>query len=321
MSRLLLIGLGPTAQSAFEGLTPQFDVAGIIRNKPSGAYEEQSLMEQAAMMGVRLYTDASVAGVELAIHDCRPDCVVVSSYDRILPPRVLNLARFVNVHYSPLPEYRGRANVNWAIINGESRTAITIHVLALGLDSGNILYQEIVPLGPHDTVTDVYAALNAIQQRVLGPTVLRFLAGYGGEPQDELAATYGCARVPGDGEIDWHRPTTDIYALIRALAPPYHGAFTFLEGSQFTVCRAIPVEDGPRYVGRVPGRVVARSTRQGSVDVLTTDGVLRIFEVIADGDAPCPATQYIASTRQTLGLRTSDLLARIQALESLLAQN
>jgi methionyl-tRNA formyltransferase len=264
---------------------------------------------------VPVFPDVSIGAVERVVLDCSPDCVVVSSYHRILPGRLLERARFVNVHYAPLPQYRGRANVNWAVLNGEPETAMTVHVLAPGLDAGNILFQQRVPIGPDDTVGDLYDRLNDVQRQALGEAVARHLAGYQGEPQDEASATYGCTRVPDDGEIDWAAPTERVHALIRALAPPYPGAHTYLEGRRIGILRGRPLRDAPRYVGRIPGRVVGRSSRSGYVDVLTGDGVLRITEV-ADGPASVPASAVITSTRQTLGLRTADLLARIEALES-----
>jgi methionyl-tRNA formyltransferase len=257
-----------------------------------------------------------VENIERAVRHHSPDCVVVSSYDRILPARLLALCRFVNVHYAPLPRYRGRANVNWAVINSEPETAITIHVIAPGLDAGNVLYQQRVPIGPDDTVGDLYEKLNEVQRQVLGETVERHLDGYEGEPQDEAAATYGCTRVPEDGEIDWSAPTREIYALVRGLSAPYPGAHTYLGGRRLAVLRASVLDDAPRYVGRVPGRVVGRSRGQGHVDVLTGDGVLRIHDVAVGGSGAGPAADAIASTKQTLGLRTADLLARIVALES-----
>jgi methionyl-tRNA formyltransferase len=310
MERVLLLGLGPTASTALDSLTARFRVVGLIRDG------NDPLVERAQALGVPVLSDVSIDGVERAVGDIGPDCVVVSSYDRILPGRVLASCRFVNVHYAPLPRYRGRANVNWAIINGEPETAISIHVMAPGLDAGNILYQQSVPVGPHDTVADLYTQLNDVQRQVLGETVARHLAGYEGEPQDETAATYGCTRVPGDGEIDWAASTKQVYALIRALAPPYPGAHTYLGTSPITILRASLPENAPRYVGRIPGRVVGRSRSLGHVDVLTGDGVLRIHDVKAPGSAPGPASALIGSTRQTLGLRTADLLARIESLES-----
>ena len=160
-------------------------------------------------------------GVEAAVREHAPDAVVVSSYDRILPQRLLDCCPFVNVHYAPLPEYRGRATVNWAIINRRPDTAITVHVLVAELDAGPILFQQQVAIGPDDTVTDLYARLNELQRFHLGPTVERHLDGDPGVAQDDGAATYTCTRVPADGEIDWNRPTADVHALVRALADPF----------------------------------------------------------------------------------------------------
>jgi methionyl-tRNA formyltransferase len=307
--------MGPTALSALESLAASFQLVGLIRDTrlPSAGTDE--VVELAHALQVPVFPDLSIAGAEQAVIQTSPDCVVVSSYDRILPSRVLRRCRFVNVHYAPLPQYRGRANVNWAIINGEPEAAITVHVIAPGLDAGNILYQQRVPIGEDDTVADLYDKLNEVQREALGDTVANYISGYEGIPQDESAATYGCTRIPEDGEIDWATTTTQIYALVRALAPPYPGAHTYLEGRSINILRAAPLADAPRYVGRIPGRIVSRSRQNGHVDVLTGDGVLRIFEVRA-GEVATPASALITSTKQTLGLRTADLLARIEVLES-----
>lgn len=316
MDSVLLLGMGPTSLSALESLATRFRVVGLVRDVGSPLGGDDEVTERARALQVPVFSDLSIGGVEQAVIHSIPDCVVVSSYDRILPGRILSRCRFVNVHYAPLPEYRGRANVNWAIINGEPETAITIHVMAPGLDAGNILYQQRVPIGPDDTVGDLYAKLNEVQREVLSETVSRYISGYEGEPQDETTATYACTRVMGDGEINWASSTRQIYALIRALAPPYPGAHTYLEARRITILRASPLANPPRYVGRVPGRVVGRSRRDGHIDVLTGDGVLRIHEVAASDSGAGPASAFIGSTRQTLGLRTADLLSRIELLES-----
>jgi methionyl-tRNA formyltransferase len=314
VEKVLLLGMGPTARTALESLALRFQVLGVIRQAHPPAGEDE-VVERARALEVPVFPDVSIEGVERVTTATRPDCVVVSSYNRILHARILDRCRFVNVHYAPLPEYRGRANVNWAIINGEAETAITIHVIAPTLDSGNVLFQQRVPIGPDDTVADLYEVLNEIQREILGETVARYIAGYAGEPQDEAVATYGCGRVPGDGEIDWSHTTKQIYALVRALSPPYEPAHTYLDGRRIAIIRASPLEGAPRYAGRIPGRVIGRSRRDGHVDVLTGDGVLRIHEITA-GDAIGPASAFIESTRQTLGLRTADLLARIKVLET-----
>lgn len=311
---VLLIGQGPTAHSALESLLDRFDVVGLVRSSPG------PVTELARRHGVRVLDDTSVAAIDAAVGALAPDCVVVSSYDRILPERLLARRPFVNVHYAPLPEYRGRATVNWAIINQRPDTAITVHVLAPELDAGAILLQQRVAIGPDDSVTDLYAVLNELQRLHLGATVERHLEGDRGMAQDDGAATYTCTRVPADGEIDWNRPSADVHALVRALGEPFPGAFTHLDCRRLVIWRAAQPEAPRRWAGRVPGRVVARSSAEGWVDVLTGDGVLRLHSVQPEGERCQSAAEVITSVRATLGLRATELLDRVRALEERLAR-
>lgn len=316
--KVLQLGAGPTASSALEALAERFDLVGLVRECRPGASEDDRTARLARSLGVPVLPDASRKAIGRYIDELGPDCVVASSHGRILPPDLLARCRFVNVHYAPLPRYRGRANVNWAIINGERSAAITIHAICPGLDAGHILYQESIEIGEFEDVARVYDRLNSIQRAVLAATVQRHLAGDDGFPQDHRAATYCCARTPDDGEIDWSRPALEVCRLIRALVDPFPGAFTYLEGRLLVICRAELVTDPRRYEGRVPGRVVSVSREDGSVEVLAGEGILRVLEV-RTGDGPDrAASEVIRSSRCTLGLGKSDLLARIESLERLL---
>ncbi|GAA4949202.1 hypothetical protein GCM10023205_06930 [Yinghuangia aomiensis] len=306
-ARIVLVGIGPTTADALESLRARFTVAALVR--PG----EDDTTRLAAKLGIPVEPGTRIADIEALVDRLAPDAVVVSSYDRILPDRLLARCPFVNVHYAPLPRGRGRANVNWAIVNGDPETAITVHSMAPGLDAGGILYQEPVPIGPRDTVTDLYDRLNARQRAVLADAVARRLSGDEGDPQDHDAATYGCTRLPEDGEIDWAAPTAATDRLIRALTPPYPGAFTHLGLDTVVVHRAEPAPDAAHYTGRVPGRVVAvNRTGEGWVDVLTGDGILRIHEIAVDGAEPVPAATVIRSVKTTLGLRLADVLALLR---------
>jgi len=309
--RILLIGQGITTLSALQSLLDRFDVVGMVRSSDAGDAANR-LAESA---GVALFADTSLAGVTCAIKQTDPHAVVVSSHDRILPADLVSARPFVNVHYAPLPRYRGRATVNWAIINGEPRCAISIHSLVAGLDAGGILFQQFVPIGPPDTVTDLYERLNAIQRDELAGAVARRLQGDEGQPQDESQATYACTRLPEDGEIDWSASTEAADRLVRALTDPFPGAFTWLGLRRLVIRRAEPCRE-PRYEGRVPGRVVRIDRSAGAVDVLTGDGVLRLHEVALDGAAPQRAADLIRSVRQTLGLSTTRLAAALEGREA-----
>lgn len=315
MRTTFMLGMGPTAGQALESLVEHFAVLGLVRPPEP----DDPVAKRAAALGIPVFPDCSPRAVAGAINDLDPDCVVVSSYDRILPALLVSDRPFLNVHYAPLPRYRGRATVNWAILRGEPDAAITIHHLAPELDAGNILFQERVAIGPHDTVGDLYERLGAILRTQLGPAARRMLDGDSGWAQVG-EPSYGCTRVPEDGLIDWAAPTRDVYALVRALGPPYPGAFTHLDGEPLAIWSARPVADPPRYDGRIPGRVAGRSTSDGWVDVLTGDGVLRLARVRRGAADPQPAAEVITSVRCTLGLRATDLLARIVELEARLAE-
>lgn len=313
-ARVLLIGLGPTSLSALEGLCAddRLQVVGLLRDGVDPT------TVRAAQLGIPVLQNATVAGVGAAVQQLRPDAVAVSSFHRILPDDIVGICPFVNVHYAPLPRLRGRATVNWAILNGEDRAWISVHRLVPDLDSGGLLLHESVPIGPQDTVTQVYEALNDLQRRGLPGAVLAALAGDPGRAQDPCGATYGCSRLPEDGQIDWTAPTESADRLVRALAPPFPGAFTWLGLRRIFVDEAVAdPPDAAVWEGRVPGRVVAVGRAAGTVDVLTGDGVLRLVRLRPeDSQASVPATQVVASVRATFGLRTSDLVAEVRRLRT-----
>jgi methionyl-tRNA formyltransferase len=312
-ARVLLVGEGPTTDSALASLVASHEVVALLR----AADACDPALQRAEASGVSVHPHPTVSSITELVAALHPDCVVVSSFDRILPAPLLEACPFLNVHYSPLPRYRGRANVNWAVINGEPEAAISLHELVPDLDAGGLLYQERVPIGARTTTTELYAALNLIQQRELGAAVTRLLAGDRGQVQDPAEATYGCTRLPDDGELDWAASTAALDRLVRGLTWPAQGAFTFHGLTRLWVDRAEPAPAPARWVGRVPGRVVRRAPDDGWVDVLTGDGVLRLHEVRVEDDAAIPAAKALRSVRATLGLRTPDLVREIARLQSL----
>ena len=319
-SRIFLIGQGPTALTALQSLVERFRVIAIVRQRASQSVSADPVEEEARRSGVPVYPHTSPARVANLVEELQPDCVVVSSYDRVLPGDLLARSRFVNVHYSALPAYRGRANVNWAIINGEPHTAITIHRIEPGLDAGRILYQTIVPIGPRDTVGALYDRLNQLQRLHLAETLSRHLDGFQGVSQNEGEASYGCTRTPDDGLIDWTAGTANIDRLIRALSDPFPGAFGVHEGRRLIIWRAVPLESAPRYAGRIPGRVVGISRQEGYVDVLTGDGAIRVLEVQQEDGVRRRAADVIRSVKVSLSLSPLALLDRIRQLETRLGE-
>ena len=185
----------------------------------------------------------------------------------------------VAAHDSLLPKYRGFAPLNWAIINGEEQTGVTLFVINDGMmDSGLILEQEKVEISLEDYAIDVYHKIVVATCDV----VFRFINKYIGNKlkyvvQDEECASYTCCRIPADGRIDFDQSYYDVYNFIRALAHPYPGASLTYKSETFLVRKA---SLGPRhnlnYVGRIPGRVISISLE--GIEVLCKEGSILIEE-------------------------------------------
>jgi methionyl-tRNA formyltransferase len=256
---------------------------------------------------------------EIIAREIRPDLIVVVGCRILLPRDVYEIPPrgTVAVHDSLLPEYRGFAPLNWAIINGEDHTGVTLFYLNDSMDCGDIIAQMRVPIGPVDTAPQVY-------DRVCQATIDLMITAYPllaegtapRRPQLEHEGSVTCRRTPEDGVIDWNRPTADIANLIRGLTAPYPGAFTFYEGRRVTIGEAQVVEPAPRYVGRIAGAVVGVSKTEGYVDVLTSDGVLRLLAVERQGESRAAAATVITSIRAKLGLDAMALMKRMQILEA-----
>ena len=232
-----------------------------------------------------------------------PDVAFAVGCRILLPPEIYAAPRLgtLAVHDSLLPAYRGFAPLNWAILNGEDHTGVTLFYLDESMDGGDIVAQERIPIGPHETAPEVYENVCQATVRLIVDTLPRLAAGAAPRrAQDHSQATYTCSRAPEDGGIDWRASTAHIYNLVRALTRPYPGAFTFHEGRKLWIWRARPAEAPPRYVGRVPGRIVHVSRATGEVQVLTGDGVLALHEVQLEGRPPQPAAQVLTSVRGTL---------------------
>jgi len=164
----------------------------------------------------------------------RPDVVVVTAYGRILPPALLELAPHgcINVHGSLLPAYRGAAPIQWAVINGDSETGVTIMQMDEGMDTGNILLVASLPIGDTETAgslfpklatlggTTVLKALDLLKEGKLTPVI-----------QDDSRATVAPMLKKEDGRIDWQKSAREIHCLIRGL-DPWPSAYCFLHGKR-----------------------------------------------------------------------------------------
>ncbi|MGA9574775.1 MAG: formyltransferase [Lysobacterales bacterium] len=170
----------------------------------------------------------NTAAVLEQVSQCKPDFIFSFYYRQMLGPQLLETPSrgAFNVHGSLLPKYRGRVPVNWAIIHGEKESGVSLHRMVTKPDAGNLLAQRAIPILRNDTAYEVFQKLKCAAEIMLMDSVPELLAGRIVESPLELSkGSYFSGRKPEDGRIDWRLPAIDIHNLIRAVAPPYPGAF------------------------------------------------------------------------------------------------
>lgn len=231
--------------------------------------------------------DANAPDVVAAIAALAPDFIFSFYYRRMLKPPLLALAPrgALNMHGSLLPRYRGRAPVNWAVLHGERHTGATLHYMAAKPDAGDIVAQQAVPILPDDTAKDVFDKVTVAAEICLDAVLPALLAGSAPRlPNDIARGSYFGGRRPEDGRIDWSQAAQTVHNLVRAVAPPYPGAFTTVAGRSARVLRT-------RIVTAVgdPGSPTLAVEREGLLARCGGGGILRIDALEIDGTVHTPA--------------------------------
>jgi len=224
----------------------------------------------------------------------RLDLLVVAAYGQILPQAMLDLPRFggVNVHASLLPKYRGAAPIQWAILNDEAETGVTIMKMAAGLDTGDILSRRPIPILPEDNAATLHDQLAALGAELLVPTILDYTSG-AIRPQPQVEAEATCARkiTKEDGRLDWTKPARTLWNQVRAFTP-WPGAFTVVAGSSgrrlLKILRAVIDENQ----NGAPGEVL-QADKTGLV-VACGQGALRVHELQMEGGRKMTSSELLA---------------------------
>jgi len=214
------------------------------------------------------------------IRQAAPDLLFSFYYRSLLGREILSIPRLcgLNLHGSLLPRYRGRAPVNWVLVNGETETGVTLHVMEERPDSGDIVGQIAVPIAFEDTALSLYRKLAEAARRLLDELLPGIARGVIPRRPNEIdRGSYFGRRRPEDGRIDWSRGAVPIYNLVRAVTRPYPGAFGFLGGRRCTVWWARPADPAPGDPPLAPGemRVEARGPK-GTARVVVGTGAGRL---------------------------------------------
>src|ERR1017187_1451550 len=223
----------------------------------------------------------------------QPDLIVVAAYGHILPGSILDLTRFgcLNVHTSLLPKYRGAAPIQWAILNGEAETGVTIMKMDAGLDTGDILTQATTPISPEDNSETLHDRLATMGAELLVQTIPDHVAGkLNPRPQPAEGATYAPKIKKHDGHMDWSLPALTLWNRVRGLMP-WPGAFSYLPGQPQPHLLKIWPAEGVEGAGQ-PGEVL-QADKAGIV-VGCGHKALRILILQREGGRRLPAQDFLA---------------------------
>jgi methionyl-tRNA formyltransferase len=267
-----------------------------------------SVADLAASHGIPVHApeDPNAAVFVGQLRRLQPDLIFSFYYRRLLSPSILEIPPLgaINLHGSLLPRYRGRAPLNWVLVNGETTTGVTLHYMDAKADHGDIIAQRPVPIAIEDTALSLSKNLTTAARSLLAETYPLIAAGRAPRfPQDHAAATTVRRRTPADGLIHWGQSAWRIYNLIRAVTHPFPGAFTCWEDRRIFLWAARPPRG--RDSQAPPGRVLGAG-EDGALEVATGDGILEVIRIQADGDVEMDGATFF---RSVLGASTAQFSA------------
>jgi methionyl-tRNA formyltransferase len=301
--RIVFFGTAELACASLSALTesPAFTVAAVVTqpDRPKGRklHPQPSPVKVLAagkLLPLLQPERARSENFVQTLAEYQPDLIVVVAYGQILPRALLELPRFgcLNVHASLLPKYRGAAPIQWAILNDELETGVTIMKMDEGLDTGALLASQATPITPADNAQTLHNRLATIGAGLLIKTVPEYVAGtIVPRKQPQTGASYARKITREDGRLDWTQPARTLWNLVRGLVP-WPGAYTVLTAdpkpSLLKIWQAAIVDSGSGS----PGEVLA-SNRSGIV-VACGQQALRIIELQREGGKRLNAQNFLA---------------------------
>jgi methionyl-tRNA formyltransferase len=265
---VLVMGATELAQAILQRIdTLGIKIAGVISTKPTFKiayspngvknYRHADMQPWCQEHEVPFTYYASLDDLERFIQATHPDLALLAGWYHLVPSRIRAMVPkgCIGVHASLLPKYRGNAPLNWAMLNGDSESGVSLFGLSDEVDDGPLYGQKQFQIGPDDYISDVIDKAEQCALELIGENLKDILDGTGRIQQQSGCPTYSLQRQPEDGAISWARPAEEIRRLIRAVSRPYPGAFGYLSDSKIIIWKARVAHGAPQVFG-APGQVI-----------------------------------------------------------------
>ncbi len=298
--RILFMGTPEFAVASLKRLVEDgHEVCGVFTqpDKPKNRGHKLAfspVKEYALTQGLEVYQplkmrDGEALGI---VESLEPELIVVAAYGKILPEEILNAPRYgsINVHSSLLPKYRGAAPINWAILDGEAETGVSIMYMAKELDAGDVILQKTTPIGPEENAQELTARLAELGAEALSETVTALQNGTAARtPQDDEKQTYAPMLSKEMSPIDWTRSAHAISCQVRGLIPWPCATTDVISGDAIKLYAVTETGEETRAH---PGVIVAAG--KDGIDIACGDGkILRVTELQAQGSKRMTAGAYL----------------------------
>jgi methionyl-tRNA formyltransferase len=298
--RLVFLGTPAFAVPTLERLVEcghQVLAAVTQPDRPKGRGQSLApppVKEAALRLGVPVYQPERVKRPESVdyLRSLAPEAMVVVGYGQIIPQFIIDIPPLgiLNVHASLLPKYRGAGPIQWAIVNGETSTGVTIMRIDAGLDTGPMLLKAETAIGADETAIDLGRRLSVMGADLLVEALDALAAGrVVPQPQDNSQATYAPMLKKEDGRIDWSRSAVQIHNQVRGMQP-WPGAYSIFRGGALHIWRARATEAG---AGHPPGTLL----RIKPLLVTCGAGALELTDVQMEGRKRMPAADFANGQR------------------------
>lgn len=302
--RILFMGTPDIAAESLAALLDAgHEVCGVFtrRDKPVGRKQiltAPPVKQLAVEHGLSVYQPRTLrdGSSDEIIKELAPDIIVVVAYGCIIPPQLLHAAKYgcINLHVSLLPKYRGSAPIQWAVLNGDEGTGVTIMQLDEGLDTGDILMVEPVTIDPEETSGELFDRVSAVGAGTLVTALEKIEAGeLTPRKQDNAAATMAPPLTKDMAQFDFTQDAAHIHNWVRGMNPWPMAWFVTAGGKKVKVteCRVAASD------GEAPGTVL--STKP--LTVACADGAVQLLHVVPEGKKPMDGTSFAAGLRLKAG--------------------
>lgn len=297
--RIVFMGTPDFAVPSLKALVEAgHEVCGVFTqpDKPKNRgmkLQQPPVKEYALSVNLPVFQPAKLRGGEAfgIMRELAPELIVVAAYGKILPTDILELPSLgcVNVHSSLLPRYRGAAPINWAILNGEDETGVTIMYMAEGLDTGDMLAQAATPIDINENAARLFDRLALLGADLLIKTVEQIAAGtVKATPQDDSLSCYAPMLSKELSPMDWGKTARQLHDQVRGLYP-WPAASAVLDGTR---CKILRTRLTMETTGQAPGTVL-QADKKGLRIACGGGGVLELLELQPDGKKAMSAAAFL----------------------------